>query len=303
MIKEELNDFLFNNKLETETDINDKITWKSTLNLKCLVCGNNFSITIKQLLRPHPERVGFICPRCESERKFINKLSEKYGRNPYEFLTQFTGYKNNIKVKCKDCGEEWECHAEALLMNSKLKENNHPCKGCTKIREASGKDINKLREALITKFGACNYEFPDPKQYTGMFSKKKIDITCKLCGHKMSTSIYNILNPKNGKHYCRVCNKKDRLLESIDYKTRCLNSTNGKIEPIEDYINSRTKIKHKCNICGYGSNGEWLKLPVKNTSKNAGCPMCTKRIPISKAEAEIYQFIFNLYPGEIQKKC
>lgn len=301
MLKDELTLFLLNNKLEIKTEIDDKLTWKSTIDLKCLVCGHTLSITVKQLLRPHPERVGFVCPRCESERKFINKLSEKYGRVPYDFLTQFTGYKDNIKVKCKDCGEEWECNAESLLMNSKLKGNNHPCKNCTRLREISGKDISELKNALINKFGTCNYEFPNPGQYAGMFSKKKIDIICKLCGHEMSTSVYNILNPKNGKHYCRVCNKKDRLLETIDYKTRCLKSTNGKIEPIEDYIDSKTKIKHKCNICGYGSNGEWLKIPVKNTSKNAGCPICTKRIPVSKAETEIYEFISELYSGEIQK--
>lgn len=298
----ELFEFLKDNNLEMVSNDSDKIIWKSKLELRCITCGNTFNISIKQLLRPHPERNGMVCTKCDDERKFISKLNEKYGRNPYEFLTVFSGYDKLLKVKCKDCGFEWEATAKSLLMNSKLKDNCHPCKMCTKMRRDSTKNISELENELINKFGECNYTFPEPKTYAGLFSKEKIRIICKICGHEMFTHVGNILNPSNSKHYCRVCNNKDRLLENMSYKERCLITTNNAIEPLEEYVDSRTKIKHKCNICGYGSNGEWLKIPVKNTLKNAGCPNCTKKVTISKCETEITDYIKEIYTGSISLK-
>ena len=46
---------------------------------------------------------------------------------------------------------------------------------------------------------------------------------------------------------------------------------NDRIEVMEEYIGARTKIKHKCKICGYGNNGEWKPTPTEILSGN-GCP-------------------------------
>ena len=192
----ELQEFLEDNKLELASSI-DKLIWKSKLEIRCITCGKVFSVGVKQLLRPHPERVGLVCPKCEEDRRYFQKLESKYGRNPYEFLTPFDGYDSLVKVKCKDCGYEWEATAKSLLMNSKLKDSTHPCKGCTKNRRSATKNIDELITELKTKFGECNYEFTNPSEYTGKFSKEKINIKCKICGHEMKTHVGNILNPTN----------------------------------------------------------------------------------------------------------
>ena len=101
-----LNLFLINNNLilnSNDFDFITNISWKTVLPIKCLICGNEFSISIKQLLIPHPERVGLVCPYCESKRLFINKLISVYGSNPYEFVSEFQGYNKPIKIKCKKC--------------------------------------------------------------------------------------------------------------------------------------------------------------------------------------------------------
>lgn len=46
---------------------------------------------------------------------------------------------------------------------------------------------------------------------------------------------------------------------------------NGEIEPIEEYINSYTKIKCKCNKCGY-----IFKRNPSNLYKNSMCPECLR---------------------------
>ena len=88
----ELDTFLKENNLElqsTDFDFITSITWKTAITLKCLKCQTIFQITVKQLLRPHPERTGLICPRCNAVILFINKLKETYKDNPYEFVEQF----------------------------------------------------------------------------------------------------------------------------------------------------------------------------------------------------------------------
>ena len=275
-------------------NINDELL-TTTLNCKCMSCNKEFSVSSKNFL--DPRRTGKVCQVCNAKEKFLNKLNELYGSNPYTFMTEFTGYNNPLKVKCNDCGYEFEVKkASSLLMISNLPEGTHPCKNCTKLRAKAGRSITELESALIEKFGECRYTFPEPEKYKGLFSKEKFKIVCKDCGHEMYTYISNILNPSNGIHYCRVCNNKDRLLENMSYKERCLYVTNNQIEPIEEYVDSKTPIKHKCNICGYGTETDWFKIPVKNTTKNAGCPICSGTAVTSKAEDDIEVYIKSLDP-------
>lgn len=259
------------------------------LNFTCNKCHHEGKTTASNLL--DTRRKTKICQYCLKLEKFEDALIKKYGRNPYEFISEFKGYNEPITVKCKDCGFEFsEKKASSLLMNSKLPEGKHPCKNCTKLRIQEKKDINDLISSLTKKFGACNYTFPEPEKYMGIHSRTKFKIVCNFCGHEMETYITNILNPKNGKHYCRVCNHKNRLLETMTYKERCLKVSEGKIEPIEDYIDSKTPILHRCNVCG----NEWKKIPIKNTLRNAGCPVCTGKSVVSKAETEIEEYIKSL---------
>ena len=59
---------------------------------------------------------------------FTKKMNEKYGRIPYKFLSDFSGYKSDIHVRCKDCGFEFRTIASNLL--TPTKNNHHPCRKC-----------------------------------------------------------------------------------------------------------------------------------------------------------------------------
>lgn len=204
----ELEKYLSANNLEYRADSEEQIyaiTWKSKLELTCLSCGDTFTISVKQLLRPHPERIGKVCPRCNSEHVFIEKLKETYGRNPYIFLTPFIGYNEMLKVECIDCGTEKTVRsARNLLMTIN---GSHPCKKCASNRNFK-RDITELEEKIKDKLGVCNYEFNDPENYTGLYSKKKISVKCKKCDSIFTVAPQNLFNPRNGKHYCKNCNYK-----------------------------------------------------------------------------------------------
>lgn len=202
----ELNDFLKQNNLELQsTDFNfiTSINWKTPLQLKCLKCNHIFTITTKQLLRPHPERLGIVCPRCNGEDIFIKKLISTYGKNPYNFISKFESYNDPLTVECKTCGYLWTTpSARNLLIN---KDNIPPCKCCANKRNYEN-SIDDFKETLKQKFGNCDYEFFTP-QYQGKYSKKKMHVKCKICGYEFDATPQNLLNPKNGKHYCKNCNK------------------------------------------------------------------------------------------------
>jgi len=261
-----------------------------TIKFKCNNCGLEFERSIKTVLDEHK---GCLCQKCNSLNILNTALVSLYGKNPYKIL-KYTDSKSEVEAECLDCHSIITFkNQRQMLNNHNYPEGCHPCKVCSNNRNYK-KDIKEFEDYLTNKFGSCNYTFPNPEEYAGLSSKKNIHVVCKFCGHEMYTLPVNIISPSNGKHYCRVCNNKDRLLDNMDYKTRCLKVTNGQIEPVEEYIDSRTPIRHKCNVCGYGTKEDWFKIPVKNTTRNAGCPRCSKINTISSAEDEIYEYIKSL---------
>lgn len=51
-----------------------------------------------------------------------------------------------------------------------------------------------------------------------------------------------------------------------------ITNINPCIEVVGKYVNSKTKILHRCKICGY----EWLAKPNAVLSRNSNCPECNK---------------------------
>lgn len=120
-----------------------------------------------------------------------------------------SGYNEPLKVKCKTCGNIWSTKAARnLLIGATLPEGCHPCKQCASIRNFK-KEIETFKTTLEEKFGTCDYEFLS-NSFTGAYSKKKIKVKCTLCNNEFDVSPFNILNPKNGKHYCKYCNPRGK---------------------------------------------------------------------------------------------
>lgn len=105
-------------------------------------------------------------------------------------------------------------------------------------------------------------------------SKTKISCKCKKCGYQWEMLPSNIKNGR-GCPKCANKNKGDSKRGSAKLKNQ------EKLEQISkeknyillsEYIDSKTKIKCKCNICGY----EWEALPG-NLLKSQGCYVCGRK--------------------------
>ena len=104
-------------------------------------------------------------------------------------------------------------------------------------------------------------------------SHTKVLCECKICGFKWDASpghlIYNLRK-------CPKCVGRYKTTE--DFKKQVF-QINPNIEVLDDYINSKTKIKFKCRICGY----EWVTVPT-SILDGTGCASCARNIKLTHEE-------------------
>lgn len=94
-------------------------------------------------------------------------------------------------------------------------------------------------------------------------AKTNILHRCKVDGCEWYAKPNNILNGKG----CPRCSKKER--KTHKFYIAEVAQINPNIEIIEQYINARTPILHKCKIDGH----QWMATPTSILSGH-GCPIC-----------------------------
>ena len=93
----------------------------------------------------------------------------------------------------------------------------------------------------------------------------KISCKCRLDGFEWDALPINLLRGKG----CPLCNKRRRTKTHEQYLND-VRSVNPNIDVVGRYIDSKTKILHRCKIDGY----EWNISPNSILS-GVGCPVCT----------------------------
>lgn len=99
---------------------------------------------------------------------------------------------------------------------------------------------------------------------------QKIRAKCKICGNIWSVVPYSLLNGE-GCPECAKKNKAKKLAKTDEQFRKEVYDKNPNIDPLETYINDRTKIKVKCKEC----SNEWYAYPT-HLIRGVGCPVCTK---------------------------
>lgn len=119
---------------------------------------------------------------------------------------------------------------------------------------------------------------------TYISSKSKLNLRCKICEYEWNSS-WNSIKIRGG---CPNCNKKRHDYTIKEIKDKLFN-INPDIKILsEKYINSVSKLKCECRICGYQWSSTW-----GNLSQGAGCSIC-KGIGNRKAD-------INFVKKEMQK--
>lgn len=119
----------------------------------------------------------------------------------------------------------------------------------------------KTHNEFIEELFILNPEIEVLEKYIN--SKTKIKIKCKKCNHIWMAAPSNLLNG-NGCPNCYGTPKKtnEQFIKELKEK-------NPDVLPLENYIDAKTKIKLKCNICGH----IWYNNPNSILSGKR-CPEC-----------------------------
>lgn len=141
--------------------------------------------------------------------------------------------------------------------------------------------ISFVKDLLLSK----NIILVD-EEYKNSWTPLKLQ--CKVCNCIWKNRLNNIKHCHQGCPKCSIQRVSDKLKLSIDdVKRRCLDNNITLLE--NNYINSRTKMLCRCNIC----NHEWYPT-YANISQGKRCPSC-QRINQSKnkrlSQSEVKEFL------------
>lgn len=120
----------------------------------------------------------------------------------------------------------------------------------------------KTHEEYVAEVAAINPNIEVIGTYIN--ARTKILHKCKIDNHEWYVAPTTILSY----HGCPVCYGTPKKTHE-EYVTEVYN-INSNIEVIEEYVDSRTKILHRCNVDGY----EWYARPDDILHKH-GCPKCS----------------------------
>ena len=116
-------------------------------------------------------------------------------------------------------------------------------------------------------------------------SKEKIKVKCNKCGNVWFAAPSNLLNGnKCPKCYGTPKKTNEEFLKEIK-------DNNYNFVPLEEYIDAKTKIKFRCNVC----NHEWFARP-NQILRGTGCPKCfgTPKKTHEEFEKQFYSINDNI---------
>lgn len=190
-----------------------------------------------------------------------------------------------IYYKCNTCGYEGCCYWD-----------NFKRQGCPECKKQKVSDKLKIYsdKEIEDKIKEDGFELIERN-----YSRCSCLVKCMKCGTLNARSVTVIMN-KNRK--CSICDGQN--INTNDFKEIVKEIGNNEYEVLSEYINSKTKINIKHNICG---NNYWVT--PDNFKRGRRCPYCNN----SKGEEIINdilnchditfyrEFSFNDLYGDIEK--
>jgi len=192
-------------------------------------------------------------------------------------LDQYYSSEEKSHFKCLICNCDWKANARGVI-NGK---NGCPECGKKKARETIKYHIstddfrNKVKKIFGDKISIIG-------EYSDVFSK--IEVKCNICGYNWHTKAINIIR----KHGCPKCGHIEKGKKHIKKHVVFLSQINiiygDKLSILDEYTDSRNRIKVRCNKCDY------IWQPVSRRLLQRGCPKCN----FSKGELLISNILKEL---------
>ncbi len=220
-------------------------------------CGYEWNIQPSNFLS------GKRCPECN---KGIKLTTEKYkelikNRIDIEVVDKYINSTTPILHKCKKCGYVFSASPNSIISK------NAGCQKCNKR-------YRRTHEEYVYELSQINSNIIVLETFTS--TNRKIKHKCLICGYEWYAIPMSLLKGSG----CEKCNG-TLLKTDVEYNYQ-LGLINSNVISIEKYIDSKTKIKHKCLKCGK----IWYATP-SNILSGKGCPRCNQ----SKGENKINKYL------------
>ena len=235
------------------------------------------------------------CPTCARGR-ITKAVQERYKDTGKEHLETAKKVHNNIydysKIIYTGCNDKvtigCSIHGDFSMLLDDHAIKKYGCPKCGKENAA------KIRSLKLHDFTSRSIkEHGDLYSYENVIltnGSSYVDIFCNKC-KKYFTQEAKIHMAGSG---CTICYHEKSALEraltteEFIYKSQQVHGIYKYDYSMTKYINSRTKVKIKCNDCNY----IFKSIPSDHMGKASGCPKCANLI--SNPEKEIVKFIKSL---------
>lgn len=209
-------------------------------------------------------------PRLKTTAQFINEVKEKYG-NKYDLSNvNYINSKEKVKIKCNDCGYEFEIRPNDLL-------SGHGCKKCHFLTWQN----EYLKEDLIKRFNKIHQEKYDYSLLDDKYLNldNSIDVICPK--HDVFTTNISRHLQGNGCPQCGMENfMQSRIITINEIRERLKNISNLQYS-LDNSNRLSDEILLKCKKCGFE-----FKRKISSLLLNNNCPQCVKnKINLQKTKS------------------
>lgn len=192
-------------------------------------------------------------PKFKTQDEFINDVYAKYG-DQFSVIGKYVRSTTRVRIKCNVCGYTFDAMPNTLLARGR----GYKCKKCLMSNPNYANEVYKEyngKFSVLSSYKGCD----TPVLYRCNVHNKEF---------KMKPTSFRRSNFK-----CPVCKynhatEKQRKTDT-QFKSELNKVHHGRIIALDKYVNTHTKIKFKCIVCG----------SVFCTEPNAvlrisGCPKC-----------------------------
>ena len=195
-----------------------------------------------------------------------------------KIIGRYTANKTKISVKCTMCGYVWSTTPAMLLKG----------KGCISCAGLKKKTTEEFTEQLTSISPSIEVQ----GEYFN--ASTKIKVKNKECGHSWYATPNSLLRGSN----CPKC--AGNVKKTHNQFLKELEEVNSNITVVDEYIDAKTKIEIRCNICG-----RQLLMAPNALLNGHGCMRCNHAKGIEKRHGkthlkttvEVVQKLFNINPN------
>lgn len=259
--------------------LSEYVNSRTKLNLKCLRCGNEYSVEPRTALggvtngcqvcykKLHKKK------RQKTPEQFEKEVKELVG-DEYTFLEPYNGASYKIQCRHNKCGNVW-----SLKPNSFLNGNRCPKCMAKKPRKTQEQFEREVRDKT-------NGEFVFVEPYTGVMNLTLCEHV--RCGYRWRVRPNDIFNG----HGCPKCTKQIPWTQKMF--ERCVyDMYHGEYSVLSEYQGMHEYITMKHNTCGH----VWNTKP-SDFRAGHGCPKCAS----SKGEKYIRKWLNGQHIDNIEQK-